>query len=428
MEVALHKEQLKNFYTSKAIMNDQVLLLEKFTSSRSLSNNICQNLAPEDLVIQSMPDVSPAKWHLAHTTWFYEAMILKEFEEGFEEYHPSYHFLFNSYYKTQGEHWERVNRGLLSRPTRDEIIKYRESINEKIIKLLNSKYDEIKTLVEIGINHEQQHQELMLMDLKHVLGTNPLFPIWHEQERPKSKNIKEEFIYFEGGLKEIGVNKSDNFAFDNETPSHKVYVEDFLISNKLVTNGEYLEFINCNGYSNSELWLSDGWDLKLSSPLYWIKRDDQWYESTPYGLIPLELETPVCHISYFEADAYATWRGLRLPTEAEWEVVSKSLEVSGQFFDTNELLPKAGHKSNEINDMFGVLWQWTSSSYQTYPKYKRPSGSLGEYNAKFTNGQRVLRGGSFATLKDHFRTTYRNFYQPEKRWPFTGVRLAKNKE
>jgi len=409
-------------------MNNQALLTERFISSRSLTSKICQDLPTEDLVIQSMPDVSPAKWHLAHTTWFYEAMILKEFEENFKEFHPQYHFLFNSYYKTQGEHFERPSRGLLSRPTRDEVSSYRESINARVLKLLKINFDGVRELVEIGINHEQQHQELMLMDLKHVLGTNPLYPVWHEDEGPKSKVIKEEFISFEGGLKEMGTNLNEDFAFDNESPTHKVYLEDFLISNKLVTNGEFLEFINCDGYKNPELWLSDGWDLNLSSPLYWIRKDKEWFESTPYGLIKLELDAPVSHISFFEADAYATWREVRLPTEAEWEVVSKSLEISGQFFESNELMPKAGHKNNEIFDMFGVLWQWTSSSYQTYPKYKRPRGSLGEYNAKFANGQRVLRGGSFATLKEHFRNTYRNFYQPEKRWPFTGIRLAKDKE
>lgn len=409
-------------------MNDQILLVEKFISSRLMTLEICQNLPDEDLVIQSMPDVSPAKWHLAHTTWFFEAMVLKEFEKDHTPFHPQYHFLFNSYYKSQGDHCDRLNRGHFSRPTRSEVFDYRESINEKVLDLMKTDFEKIKVLVEIGINHEQQHQELMIMDLKHVLGTNPLFPRWHDQDLPKSMKIEETFLDFSGGIQQIGVDLSEEFAFDNESPSHKLYLEDFMISNKLVTNAEYLEFINSDGYKDSSNWLSDGWDLKLSSPLYWIKQNDEWSQSTPYGLIPLDPNSPVSHISFFEADAYATWRGLRLPTEAEWEVASKSLEVTGQFFDCNDLLPKAGHKTNDCYDMFGVLWQWTSSSYQTYPKYKRPSGSLGEYNSKFANGQRVLKGGSFATPKEHFRKTYRNFYQPDKRWPFTGIRLAKNKD
>jgi len=425
--------------------NQQDQLMEKFSSSRNLSVKICEGLAAEDLVVQSMKDVSPAKWHLAHTTWFYDAMILKPFENNYQAFQEKYHFLFNSYYKCEGQHWQQYERGVLSRPTADEILLYRDNTSIRIMSLLSSDITEelkveVMRLVEIGINHEQQHQELMLMDLKHVLGTNPLYPVWHEGEYPKSQVITEEFIVVEGGVREIGKNFGEEYIFDNESPRHKEYVEDFFLSNKLVTNGEYLEFINSDSYHNPDLWLSDGWDLPLSKPLYWqedVKEKGKYWESTPYGLKELDLDAPVCHMSYFEADAYASWRGCRLPTEREWEVAAQSVssnsssgnpsKVQGQFFDQNELMPKAGHLNGDFNDLFGVLWQWTSSHYEMYPGYHKPKGALGEYNAKFANAQRVLRGGSFGTLQEHFRISYRNFFAADKRWPFTGIRLAKNK-
>ncbi|OUR99520.1 hypothetical protein A9Q84_00435 [Halobacteriovorax marinus] len=416
-------------------MENQDLLLERFICSRNLTAKICDGLFPEDLAVQSMEDVSPAKWHLAHTTWFYETFILKVYEPDFQPFHELYHHLFNSYYKSVGEHWNRCIRGVLSRPTANEIQLYRDDIDARVIKLFTSNLSldqklKIGKLVELGVNHEQQHQELMLMDLKHVLGTNPLYPVWMEGEFPTSKKIEEQFVLISGGVKEIGENYGDEYIFDNEVPRHKVYVEDFELSNKLVTNGEFLDFIKDGGYKKPELWLSDGWDLSMKNPLYW-KEDKNtlgsFLESTPYGLRELDLDAPVCHISYFEADAYATWRECRLPSEKEWELAAQSLELEGQFYDQGDLMPKAGHVTGEFNDMFGVLWQWTSSHYESYPGYHKPEGALGEYNAKFTNAQRVLRGGSFATLREHFRKTYRNFYQSEKQWPFTGIRLARNK-
>jgi ergothioneine biosynthesis protein EgtB len=410
-------------------MNKIETLIEKFCNSRGLSLKIIEGLETEDLAIQSMEDVSPGKWHLAHTTWFFDVFLLKDFEDEYTFFNEKYHELFNSYYKSQGKNWSRCKRGLLSRPTLNEILLYRKDIDERVINLLSKKANEVQILIEIGINHEQQHQELMLMDLKHVLGINPIYPKWHARDFPQSSMIEENFIYITGGVKEIGQDFGDQFIFDNESPRHKEYVQDYFLSNKLVTNGEYLEFITSDDYRNPEYWLSDGWDLAIAKPLYWIEDEKNpgcYLESSPYGLNEIDLNAPVCHISYFEASAYAAWRGCRLPSEKEWEVAAQTLEVNGQFFNQFDLAPKVGHLNGNFYDMFGVLWQWTSSHYETYPGYKKPHGALGEYNAKFTNAQRVLKGGSFATLKEHFRISYRNFFQANKQWPFTGIRLAKD--
>lgn len=402
-------------------------MVDQFIGCRSFTEKLCEGLLPEDMSIQSMDDVSPIKWHLAHTTWFFESMILQSFLSNFQPFNEKYHYLFNSYYKSQGDHLVRGQRGALSRPSCNEVTSYRQWVDEKVIKLLESKTStEIINLVRIGINHEQQHQELIMMDVKHILGSNPLNIKWCNGEPPISKKIEQHFIKFEQGLYDVGREFGESFCYDNETPKHKVYLSSFALSNKLVSNGEYLEFLESESYQNPLLWLSDGWDTKLAKPLYWVKRNGQWFEKTPYGELELQLDQPVIHVSFFEADAYAKWCGARLPSEAEWEVAANSVEVKGQFIESDLYLPQAGESTDEFYDLFGCLWQWTSSHYETYPGYKRPQGSLGEYNAKFCNNQRVLKGGSFATAKNHYRNSYRNFYQPEKQWPFTGIRLAKD--
>lgn len=394
---------------------------------------LSKNFSESDLCTQSNKnDTSPGKWHLAHTSWFYESFILKEYCSSFKEFNPSYHFLFNSYYNSMGAYLKRTERGDISSPCLKEILEYREFIDTHMINCIGSideiKLEPLKLLLDIGINHEQQHQELFLMDIKHALAREAIVEPWVQGEVKLSPKIIETFIKFPDGLISIGEDYSSEFCFDNETPRHKVYVHRFSLSNKLVTNGEYLEFLTSKSYNDSQLWLSDGFEAVPKHPLFWRKIENTWYESSPYGLKELELDSPLMHISFFEADAYACFRSCRLPTEAEWEMVANTIEMDGQFLDSGYSMPFSGNKSGPFYDYFGSLWQWTKSSYETYPMYKRPNGSLGEYNAKFTNGLRVLRGGCFQTPKNHFRKTYRNFYAPSKQWPFTGIRLAKDIE
>jgi len=397
-------------------------LVERFNATRNDTLNICENLETEDFVIQSESFISPPKWHLGHTTWFFQE-ILKRYDEKIVEKYSSSGAIYNSYYKKLGDHWDQSKRGILSRPTVDEVLSYRKFIDDLIIETLqkdNFNKDCLK-LIELGIHHEQQHQELLLMDIKHILFQNIDYPALYETKNNKIEN-ETSWTHIDEGLYQIGheINKQ-KFSYDNESPMHNVYLYQSKISNGFVTNGQFLEFINDNQYLKPDCWLSLGWDWvekhKVSSPLYWnwIKKDEEWYEYTLRGLHKLDLTRPVSHISYFEASAFAKWSGYRLPTENEYEY---SLSQNSSHLKENYL--------EAINIEGQALWGWTSSSYEPYPGYKEFEGFVKEYNGKFMCQQYVLRGGSFATLKSHFRNTYRNFYHPEQRWMFSGIKLAKD--
>jgi ergothioneine biosynthesis protein EgtB len=409
-------------------------ILEKFRQVRNTSERICRFLETEDYVIQPESFVSPVKWHLAHTTWFFEAMILKKL--GYKSFHPQYDFFFNSYYNSIGERTEKKNRGILSRPTVSEIRKYRIHTDQKIeLELEKGNLEpgsDLYFVLELGLNHEQQHQELMIYDIKYILFSNPLTPAYQSKNIPDNQElVQHRFLRVPENVYQAGFN-GDGFAWDNERPSHKVYLQQFGIANRLVTNAEFLSFINDKGYSNPLLWLDDGWTWKqtnnIGAPLYWKIENDLWQEYTLSGWIPLIQDQPVCHISFYEAYAFALWAGKRLPTEIEWEMASvyfKSSET-GNFLE-NEIWHPVAAKENsktEIFQLLGNLWEWTASPYTPYPGYRNYTGALGEYNAKFMINQVVLRGGSCVTPKDHIRNTYRNFFQPEHRWLFSGLRLA----
>lgn len=382
-------------------------LAQQFAEVRAQSMALAAPLSAEDACAQSMPDASPLKWHLAHSTWFFETFILEQFEVGFEPHHPAFRVLFNSYYNGVGDKHARPDRGLLTRPSLQEVIAYRHDVDRRVQTLLTESSPELSKLVELGLQHEKQHQELMLTDIKHLLSMNPLFPTYAvDAPLPPASGTAAKWLAFDAGVVEIG-HDGNGFSFDNEMPRHRQFVEAFQLADKLVTNEEYLRFINSGGYRNAAWWLSEGWDWvsreSLACPLYW-HREDRWFEFTLRGRLPLALHQPVAHLSYFEADAYARWAGARLPTEVEWE--------------------HAMHKVG-LHDGFGACWQWTSSSYAPYPGYATATGALGEYNGKFMVNQYVLRGGSCATPEGHARHTYRNFFPATARWQFTGLRLAR---
>jgi ergothioneine biosynthesis protein EgtB len=398
---------------------------------RAATFALCDHLEIEDFVVQSMPDASPAKWHLAHTSWFFEQFILKPHLPGYRPFHPHFDYLFNSYYQTVGPMHQRPERGLLTRPTVSEVFRYREHVDEHMYALLESRQggDEIESLTLLGLNHEQQHQELILTDLKHLLSRNPLLPAYRPAAQPtRSTNAEPmSFQTFEGGVREIGAD-GEEFCFDNETPRHRTLVESYALADRLVTNGEFLEFIRDGGYRKPQLWLSDGWALVTAEqwdrPLYWSATLDS--EFTLSGLVPLDPAAPVCHLSYYEADAFARWANARLPTEAEWELAAAALPIAGNLLESGHLHPTPSNHERGLTQMFGDVWEWTSSAYSAYPGYRPPTGALGEYNGKFMCNQLVLRGGSCATPSDHIRATYRNFFYPHARWQFMGVRLARD--
>ena len=397
-----------------------------YASIRQFSESLCEPLEIEDFGLQSMPDVSPPKWHLAHTTWFFETFLLKPYLPGYQVFHPQYSFLFNSYYEAVGARHPRPQRGLISRPTVQEVFEYRAYVDQAMAELMQANCDrtEVEALIELGLHHEQQHQELLLMDTKYNFSINPLYPVYHSPERPQipSKSASDTFD-FEGGIHEIGYGGT-NFSFDNEQPRHQVLLRAGELNKNLVTNGEYLEFIEAGGYQKSEYWLSDGWHWgqahAWTAPLYWIKQDQAWSVMTLMGLQPLQLDEPVCHVSYFEADAYARWRGKSLPTEAEWEVVAQKHPTEGHFADAEIFHPLAGEESQ----LYGDVWEWTQSPYVSYPGFKIAEGAVGEYNGKFMNNQMVLRGGACVTPAGHIRASYRNFFPPHSRWQFAGIRLC----
>ena len=422
-------------------------LRDRFHQIRKFTNALCVGLEPEDCVVQSMPDVSPTKWHVAHTTWFFETFILKKFVPGYRAEIPEYAYLFNSYYNAAGDMHRRDLRGLISRPTVSQAQRYRASVDSHIDDLLSnpdeSLLDEMEPILVLGIHHEQQHQELLITDIKHVLAQNPLYPVFRKPKTggrssatPDSQSSPLQFIDFEEGIVEIG-HDGDGFAYDNEGPRHQALVHAFSLATRPVTNGEYIAFIEDNGYSRPEFWLSLGWmtvnEQRSSAPLYWTKRDGAWWNFTLSGLRRVDQSEPVTHISYFEADAYANWAGARLPTEFEWERAALSCPIEGNFVETEIFHPvamvsavSADKPRKGLHQIFGNVWEWTRSAYSPYPGYRAAPGALGEYNGKFMCNQYVLRGGSCATSRTHIRRTYRNFFQPEKRWQFTGIRLARD--
>ena len=380
-------------------------LLETYLTVRQRSKQICEPLETEDYVVQPVPDVSPPKWHLGHTTWFFETFILKPNVIGYQEFNPDYNYVFNSYYETVGTRVIRTNRGNLSRPTVQEVYAYRDYVDEAMEKLLACPVSaELQELLTLGFYHEEQHQELLWTDIKYILGHNPLFPAYAEQY-PHSEPITADtvFIPIKSGLYQIG-HEGDGFYFDNELGRHTVFLPDFEISNQLVTNAEFLGFMNDGGYQNFRFWHAEGWDWvknnEVKAPLYWHQIDGEWFNYTLGGLKPIKPEEPVCHVSFYEAAAFAAWKGMRLPTEFEWEVSAKQLN-------------------------WGSRWEWTNSAYLPYPGFITAPGAIGEYNGKFMLNQMVLRGASDVTSPNHSRETYRNFFQTNARWQYTGIRLAK---
>ncbi|WP_240623234.1 ergothioneine biosynthesis protein EgtB [Brevundimonas lutea] len=403
-------------------------LIARFRTVRDRSLGLAAPLSPEDQQVQSMPDVSPTKWHLAHTTWFWETFLLKPYLEGYTSPDGRFDYLFNSYYEAIGSRHPRAERGLISRPSCDEVVAYRRHVDDAMTTLLADPparhTDEIAGRTEIGLNHEEQHQELLLMDIKHVLSMNPLSPAYARSAPHEVQPTRDpDWVRFDGGLVEIG-HDGDGWAFDNEGPRHKVWLEPFALADRLVTVGDWLSFIEDDGYHRAELWLSDGWAVvqaeQWRAPLYWREDGEAWSLFSLTGQHPLNPAEPVCHVSFYEADAFARWSGRRLPTEAEWEVATAAMAA-----DSGPALhPRPAEPTPGLRQMQGEVWQWTASPYVAYPRYRPAEGALGEYNGKFMSNQMVLRGGACVTPPGHARATYRNFYPPAARWPFTGLRLA----
>jgi ergothioneine biosynthesis protein EgtB len=413
-------------------------LLERYRAVRNFSARLCRDLVPEDFVVQSMPDVSPTKWHLAHTSWFFETFVVKVWQPRYRSEVPQYAYLFNSYYNAAGSMHRRDLRGVISRPTVAETYRFRESIDECVGQLLEGADDallaEIEPVLTLGLHHEQQHQELLVTDIKHVFAQNPLYPVFHSGGTGTSDGpvAPQRFIEFDEAVRSIG-HDGAGFCYDNESPRHRALILPFSLSNRLITNGEYLEFIEAGGYSRPEFWLSLGWatvsEQRWRAPLYWEEQDGKWWNFTLSGFREVHDAEPVTHISYFEADAYANWAGARLPTEFEWEHAAAELPIHGNFVDDERFHPAPApdlSKADALQQIYGDAWEWTRSGYLPYPGYRAGPGALGEYNGKFMCNQMVLRGGSCATSRNHIRATYRNFFQPEKRWQFTGIRLARD--
>jgi ergothioneine biosynthesis protein EgtB len=409
---------------------------DQYHEVRHWTEKLCEPLATEDYVIQSMPDASPAKWHLAHTTWFFETFILTPYLPDYRSFHPAFAFLFNSYYNTVGDRWPRPQRGLLSRPTVEEILHYRRHVDDHMAELFRQAHAHtlgpMVPAIVLGLNHEQQHQELIVTDLKHALALNPLRPIYRPA-LPKYGTVPaSSWVSFGEGVHWIG-HEGTGFAFDNEGPRHRVFLNSFRLASRLVTNEEYLAFMADGGYDRPELWLSEGWATcqarGWTAPLYWEKLDGDWQVMTLVGLRCPEPAEPICHVSYYEADAFARWAGARLPTEAEWEVAARTVPLAGHFLESEHFHPAsvlAKPERGPLYQLFGDVWQWTASPYVGYPGYEPLPGALGEYNGKFMCNQLVLRGASCATPRSHARPTYRNFFPPDARWQFTGVRLAQD--
>lgn len=412
-------------------------LIQFYVNVRSKTEKLCQPLFTEDYVIQSISDVSPPKWHLAHTTWFFETFILIPYFKNYRPFNPLFHYLFNSYYYQVGGVFPRTHRGILSRPTVDTVYSYRHYVDKHLTEFMDSINEELflklENLVMLGIHHEQQHQELLLMDIKHNFSVNVEYPVY-QSENHHAENYRTQLHWFEIEGKKIEIGHTgDQFSFDNELPRHAIILEPYSISSRLVMNAEWIEFIDAGGYQNPKWWLSDGWDWvqknQIIAPLYWQFNQKDWYIFTLNGLKKLNLAEPVCHVSFYEADAFARFQGCRLPREAEWEyfVFSQQLKPeTGNFLESHCFHPKANSALDSPVQFFGDAWEWTLSPYSSYPGYKPLPDALGEYNGKFMSNQMVLRGGSCVTPMAHIRISYRNFFQPEKRWQFSGLRLAKD--
>lgn len=454
--------------------NKSLMLAERFRAVRSFTTALAEPLRDEDCVVQSMPDASPTKWHLAHTTWFFETFVLARAVPRYRVFHDAYGFLFNSYYDAVGERHPRPERGLLTRPTLDEVRRYREHVDLAMTDLLSSAEGlarviqpgvDVAFATRLGLEHEQQHQELLLTDILHAFSCNPLRPAYRGEPAPVSGDegarsralaggapaagsaLDLRWIAFDEGLRSVGRDRDDpTFAFDNERPRHRVFLDRFSLASRLVTNTEYLDFIADGGYTKPELWLSDGWNEMRArgwtAPLYWEHSENESEGTSTHrsqfslrGVHPLDPHAPVCHVSFYEADAYARWAGARLATEAEWEVAAESVHLAGNFVESGHLEPVAFRRPNIDREtdrgagpyqMFGDVWEWTQSPYVGYPGFRPWTGALGEYNGKFMCNQMVLRGGSCVTSTSHIRTSYRNFFPPHARWQFSGIRLARS--
>lgn len=412
---------------------DRENLTLEFSQVRHFSEKLCKPLAIDDYQIQSIAQTSPPKWHIAHVTWFFETFVISRFDAEYKPFNSDFDYIFNSYYYTHGEMYSRSHRGLLSRPTVEDVIEYRHFVDQKMQTLIDStsdkNWDELRFLVTLGLHHEQQHQELLLMDVKHNFSVNPLKPSYRRDlEISEAKARPVNWMDHDGGICKIGYD-GDNFCFDNETPRHNVLLNPYRIADRFITNAEYMEFINDGGYANPAHWLSDGWTIihtqAWQHPLYWMKKENTWYQFTLGGERGLNPHEPVCHISYYEADAYARWAGKRLPLEAELELILAKESFTGTFIENDFLHPTPAHQQGQ---WFGDLWAWTASPYIAYPGFKPLEGSMGEYNGKFMSNQMVLKGGSCITSSSHTRASYRNFFYPEERWAFTGLRLAEDIE
>ncbi len=406
-------------------------LQARLSSARQCSLTLAQPLSDEDMVVQAMDDASPAKWHLAHTTWFFEAFLLSQLDDSYKLFNEDFLYCFNSYYEAKGERHPRPSRGLLTRPGADDVRAYRAHVDEALEMFFDkgNLNDEVLDIVELGINHEQQHQELLLTDILFLFASQPLKPAYMQAALSAAdKSHATRTIAFDGGIKEVG-HEGAGFAYDNEGPRHEVLLRPFKLSDRCVTKGAWLEFMADGGYERHEHWLADGWATVQAegwrAPLYWENTQGEWRQMTLSGIRPIDPAAPVAHISYYEADAFARWAGKRLPTEFEWEHASHDLSEEGQTLGSNAFRPSpAGEANGTLQQMFGDVWEWTQSHYSPYPGYRPPSGAVGEYNGKFMCGQFVLKGASCVTPDGHSRCSYRNFFYPHQRWQFTGLRLA----
>ncbi len=410
-----------------SVPRDRADLQAAYVDVRATTERLCAPLVTEDYVLQAMPDVSPTRWHLAHVTWFFETFVLAPHAPDYRSPNPAYRYLFNSYYNAVGPQFDRPSRGHLSRPTVAEIYRYRAAVDEAMARLLHlADPADVADVVTLGLHHEQQHQELILTDIKFNLGVNPLRPAYHDVAIPRgTRAAAMDWDVHAGGLVTIG-HDGVGFAFDNEGPQHEVYLQPFALGTRLVTNGEYLQFMGDGGYAQWSLWLSEGFRVAQErgwrAPLYWEQRDGVWWTHTLSGAMPVDPHAPVTHVSYYEADAYARWRSARLPTEQEWEHVARDVALDGHLQDRGIFHPLPA--TDDASQLIGDVWEWTASPYVAYPGFRTVPGALGEYNGKFMVNQMVLRGGSCATPRSHVRATYRNFFPPDARWQFSGIRVA----
>ena len=409
--------------------NDHALA-SRYAAIRARSLALIAPLSAEDACVQAMPDTSPAKWHLAHVTWFFETFVLEAHEPAFKPFHVAYRALFNSYYNALGKQFPRAERGLLTRPSLDEVLAYRANVDARMLTLMATAAPHLRATIELGLHHEQQHQELLLMDIKYLLSCNPLTPAYRPIDAlPCQAATPLAWHAMAGGIVALG-HPGHGFHFDNETPRHDALLAPYALASRPVTNGEYLDFMRDDGYGRPSLWLADGWGTRercaWRAPQYWRECEGAWFEFTLRGLQPLDLNGPLCHVSHYEADAYAQWAAARLPTEFEWECAAHGQDVTAATDESAHLHPTASHSAASFDDLYGAVWQWTRSAYLPYPGFAAPAGAIGEYNGKFMSNQMVLKGSCCATPVGHARASYRNFFYPHQRWPFTGIRLARD--